>query len=230
MPTLILTFLIGVLIVAISAAFVVSGGAGLGPSIAMEILKGGVALAVISAGGAIAKFVVDKELEQHRNAKTQARESELELRRIRREFASIFSEFYAIRKTYDSSVGNGSRLFASTPEDVLSFKRDLLTRSIHLEGRYGALKVQCMTFFELKHVELGTKDESVIEQELGAETDPQKRFRLQLDLLGEYYDDWRHSIEGNRRLKPSARVYKVYEDMLELLHKPSEAAHQLAAV
>jgi hypothetical protein len=69
---------------------------------------------------------------------------------------------------------------------------------------------------------LGRKWKDVLERELKAAEDSKVKARLRLDLLGEYYDEWRHTLDRREGwIKPDTRdaVWKHYEALLRFFEE-----------
>lgn len=101
--------------------------------------------------------------------------------------------------------------------------REILQKSVELEGRYGALKVLAITHFDLRRGDYGYKQVSTLVQQIAEVGDPREKARLRLDLLGEYYDDWRHALEKSRKIKHEEDFYQIYNELLGFLEAPLPA-------
>jgi len=217
MLALVIVAVVGVVLACLAAAFALRESSSDAPrfQVALEIAKAGVSLAVISAAGALAKYVVDRELDERRQRRSKESEAEAERQALRTQFADVFSEFYSIRKFYHSFTGRGAHLFSPSPQGQSAIKRDLLGKVVALEGRYGAVKVRYIHFMRLPSQSMGTQRIPVLKEKLKQEGEPKAKMRLQLDLLGEYYDEWRHGIEAGRdRLPEGETIFPLYETLL----------------
>ena len=217
--TLVLVAIAGSVVALLAASGVVNAGSDAMTTVATEVLKGAISLVVISVAGALAKHAVDQTLDDRREAGARAKAAEVERQGLREEFSSIFSEFYAIRKLYHSYLQDRSDLFGKGPEESIPFRRQLLEKSVALEGRFGALKVRMLDYFNISHANLGTKQEAELVRLIQVDSDAEARFRHRLDLLGEYYDDWRHGIEKGRKLREAGPIYDEYELILNRLRE-----------
>ena len=84
-----------------------------------------------------------------------------------------------------------------------------------LEGRFGALKILTITHFKLPHGEYQKKSIDELKQLLCEKKDERELARIRLDLLGEYYDDWRHALEQKRKIKVDDTFYRSYDWLLK---------------
>ena len=138
---------------------------------------------------------------------------------ILKEFADIYSEFYSLRKLYHSARSSRNGIYDSDSEDFKKLIRDILQRSVDLEGRYGALKVLAITHFNLPRGDFTQKQISELREQISKATDPCLQARSRLDLLGEYYDDWRHALEQNRKINLNDEFFREYERLLAFFEK-----------
>ncbi len=164
-----------------------------------EIFKGLVTFTLIAVGGAFVK----NELER-----LQRR------RQIIEEFVRIYSEFYSIRKLYHSALSDKNNIYVKDSADTVKLKHQLLKDCVELEGRYGALKILAITHFNFPKGDYRRKSVLELREELELATDPKNAARLKLDILGETYDDWRHALEENRKIKVIEEIWKTYEELL----------------
>ena len=164
-----------------------------------ESFKTFLTFTLIAAGGGLIKLAGDRFLEDQRIKQAQLNEREAERRSIIDEFVNTFSGFYSLRKHYESR---------SQPSNA-GFKKYFLEKSTELEGQYGALKVRAIQHFKLPEGKFESQKISHLQTELQNALDKlehtknskeaeQEVARVRLDLLGEYYDRWRHALENER--------------------------------
>jgi len=205
--------------------------------VAGELLKASVAFVLIVVGGTLVKLSVDTTVERERELRAEShREDERrradahredERRRVdvqrdaerRRdvvnEFVAVYSGFYAARKLYHSALSDSNDIFDKAGEDFACLRRSLLKNIVDLEGRYGAVKISAITSFGLPAGFLGAKNVKEVRAQLDIESDPPRRVRLMLDLLGEAYDDWRHALEERRKIDMIEDVWATYDKLLQ---------------
>jgi hypothetical protein len=174
-----------------------------------ELLRAALTFTLIAVGGGYIKFLSDNFLEEQRTKQAKLDEREAQRRSIIEAFVNTFSGFYSLRKYYEE--------FTSQVGDK-EFKKDFLVKCTELEGQYGALKVRAIQHFELPAGMFETQKICALEKELGEldktlkETETtidskeavqkvqetaRKAARVRLDLLGQYYDLWRHALRDD---------------------------------
>ena len=188
-----------------------------------ELFKTALTFTLIAAGGGYIKIVGDRFLEDQRLKQAQLNEREAERRSIIDEFVNTFSGFYSLRKHYESRA----RPSNEEPSNE-EFKKYFLEKSTELEGQYGALKVRAIQHFKLpkgsfksqKISDLQTKLQTALkklEDTKNSKEAEQEVARVRLDLLGEYYDRWRHALEnGWSEILPKDRLKKFGEQYSRL--------------
>lgn len=177
-----------------------------------EGLKASLAFTFVAVGGALFKAVLDEHAERRTRLQTQADQWQEERKDLIRETATIFSEFYRIRKLYDShNIIEGT------------LQQSMLRESVDLEGRYGALKVQALIHLGLPLGDFGYKPFVELHKAIDSERDPKMRGRLWFDYLSEAFDGWRHAIVQGKAIDRSAAACEAYEQVLGILmrSKPS---------
>jgi hypothetical protein len=185
----------------------------------LEAFKILLSFSLITTGGVVAKGLVDQLLSNERDRRTEADRHEETRLAILKEFAGVFSDFYSIRKLYHSARSTHNTIYDLSSAEYKSLIMELLKRSVDLEGRYGALKVLAITHFNLPRGEFGAKDIAELSQKIRDTSDEAKQVRLRLDLLGEHYDDWRHALEGKRKIRSSDEFFADYEKLLAFLER-----------
>jgi hypothetical protein len=195
-----------------------------------HLFKTALIFTLIAAVGGYIKIVGDHFLEDQRTKQAKLDEREAQRKSIIDAFVNTFSGFYSLRKYYESS----SRVRGE------KFEKYFLVKSTELEGQYGALKIRAIQHFELPAGDFGTQKISDLEAEIAqldntlketkttinsreaarkaARIAARNAARKRLDLLGEYYDRWRHALEKDRTeilLKPCReRFWMQYTGLL----------------
>ena len=188
-------------------------------TILLEAFKILLSFSLITTGGVVIKGLVDQLLSDERDRRIQATRYEETRQSILEEFADIYSDFYSIRKLYHSARSSRNNIYQIDSEEYKKLVRDILQRSVDLEGRYGALKVLAITHFNLPRGEFRKKEIPELKQQISKSEDKEKEARLRLDLLGEYYDDWRHALEQNRKIDVNDEFFLEYERLLAYFEK-----------
>jgi hypothetical protein len=195
-------------------------------SFSLEAFKISFTFTLIALGGALIKGTIDALLDEQRAQRTLVEQQKERQASIVKEFAEIFSEFYSIRKLYHSAKDHRN-LYDSKSTEYAELVRKLLQKSVDLEGRYGALKIFAIEHFALPRRQLSTQRPNLQELKERIPTDdgginnPERQrdvVRDRLDLLGELYDEWRHSIERDKKICDKivgADVWKNYEALLQ---------------
>jgi hypothetical protein len=80
---------------------------------------------------------------------------------IIREFIDIFSQFYSVRKLYQSARHH-PQIYNQNSDEYDALTKELLKKCVELEGRYGALKMLAIYHFGLPDDDLGTKPIEVL--------------------------------------------------------------------
>lgn len=167
-------------------------------------------------------YLIKEEIVK-RNKKKEKEKLEKELENefktvIVDEFITIFSNFYEIRKNYHSTFITNNKALNSESKEQL--KVDCLLKSSKFEGHYGALKVRLTNHYNLPKGSWETTNIDLLKQQVINENDFFKKLRLRLDLLGEYYDIWRNSIEEGVKIKAEGDLefYELYNDILNDLN------------
>lgn len=193
-----------------------------------ELLKYLLAFVIVSFGGVVIKLSVDRILDRQRSLRESAVREEETRRIIMKEFAEIYSGFYTIRKHYHSLRLEENSVYAELSASIPSILDNLLRKSVELEGRFGALKALAVMHFSLPTEQLtDTKIISKLRVKLKNAKNSRERARIQLDLIGEFYDDWRHALEENREIftenkTQRAEFYDTYRDLLTFFeHGPN---------
>jgi hypothetical protein len=189
---------------------------------------------LVALGGALIKGAIDASLDRERDKRARIEQRNERRSGILKEFSDIFSQFYSARKLYHSAKDH-ENIYDSNSTYYTKLIRELLRRSVDLEGRYGAVKILVIHHYHLPQNELSRKrmqeltlrvsklKESVREN---AE-DERILIRSRLDLLGELYDEWRHALEENKKISDSvvgAAVWENYEALLKFLAKDEGSA------
>lgn len=183
-------------------------------TILLEAFKTLLSFSLITTGGVVIKGLVDQLLNDERDRRTEATRHEETRQSILKEFAGIYSDFYSIRKLYHSARSSRNNIYQVDSDEYKKLIRDLLQRSVDLEGRYGALKVLAITHFNLPRGEFRRKEAQELRQQISQTEDWHNQARLRLDLLGEYYDDWRHALEQDRKINVNDEFFLEYENLL----------------
>jgi hypothetical protein len=138
-------------------------------------------------------------------------------RNIVDEYINIYSEFYSIRKLYHSTLLPTNHALEET--DRKNLKIEALRSTTRHEGKYGTLKVRIINHYKLPKDNWEWKPMEDLEAEIEECQHPNVVFRTQLDLMGEYYDLWRNSIEEGKRIgvEGDEKFYKLYNDILTTL-------------
>jgi hypothetical protein len=185
----------------------------------LESFKTLLTFSFVTIGSIVLKTLIDQVLERDRNKQTELNRYEETRRTILKEFATIYSEFYSLRKLYHSARSKHNTIYDSSSNEYKTLLRDLLQKSVILEGRYGALKVLIITHFDLQRGEYQMKKLSDLLLAVQTLTKPRDLVRCQLDILGECYDDWRHAFEQNRDINANTIFYKTYDQVLLFLER-----------
>lgn len=129
-------------------------------------------------------------------------------------FINIFSSFYEIRKLYHSTFIENN--YALTDKNKAELKLECLKKSAKFEGEYGSLKVRIINQFYLQKGNWETKSIKELNEQLDSQIGKKKILRNKLDLLGEYYDKWRNSIEQGIKipLDGDTKFYNLYDEIL----------------
>jgi hypothetical protein len=177
-----------------------------------DVLKAALTFTLIAVGGGYIKILGDNSLEKQRQRQARTKELEDRRRSIIDGLVEINSGFYGIRK----------RLEAGLRPNKKEYWHTWLAESIDLEGQFGTLKILAIQLFKLPSGALGRKWKDVLERELKAAEDSKVKARLRLDLLGEYYDEWRHTLDRREGwIKPDTRdaVWKHFEALLRFFEE-----------
>ena len=175
--------------------------------------------ALITGGGAFLKSMLDQVLERQRTRRSAEVRFEEIRRSILERLADVHAKFYSVRKLYHSARSRHNDIYSSQDEALVELQRDLLKESVDLEGQFGALKILAISHFGLPSGDYGFKDRSELESELAVTRDQFEAARLRLDLLGECYDDWRHALEGKRKIKTVQALWHSYESLIDFLEQ-----------
>jgi hypothetical protein len=195
-----------------------------GAEIAGEAFKILLTFTFVALGGALIKGAVDSSLDQQRAQRSRTEQNEERQTAIIKEFVNIFSEFYSIRKLYHSARTH-PHIYDLQSDEYARLVKDILKKSVELEGRYGALKILVINHFALPDENYTTKSRAELQRRIDQIKDRpiQERIpesmRLRLDLLGELYDDWRHALERECSISVGAQVWEIYEALLRSLMK-----------
>jgi len=111
---------------------------------------------LVALGGALIKGAIDASLDRERDKRARIEQRNERRSGILREFSEIFSQFYSVRKLYHSAKDHES-IYDSNSTYYRELIRELLRRSVDLEGRYGAVKILAIHHYHLPQNELGTK-------------------------------------------------------------------------
>jgi hypothetical protein len=194
-----------------------------------ELVKYLLAFVIVSFGGVVIRHPVDRVLQRQRSLRESAVREEETRRTIVKEFAEIYSGFYTIRKHYHSLRKKENKVYAELSASIPSILDDLLRRSVELEGRFGALKALSVIHFGLPTEKLTeTKNIEDLLEKLKNATASRERARIQLDLIGEWYDDWRHALEKGESIftekdtDQRATFYDTYRDLLAFFEQGPE--------
>lgn len=188
-------------------------------TVVLESFKVLLSFSFITTGGLFVKNTIDKLLSDNQDRKITASRREETRLEILKEFTSIYSDFYSIRKFYHSAHSSSNNIYQVKSEKYRNLVCELLQRSVNLEGRYGALKVQAIIHFDLPRGGFEMKQIQELVDEIAKSPDETCKTRLRLDLLGEFYDDWRHALEQNRKIKADDSFYQAYEVLLGYFEK-----------
>ena len=170
-----------------------------------DLFKGLFSFTLVVWGGAFIKRAIDTSLDERERRNG-----------LIKEFIEIFSQFYSVRKLYDSARQH-PQVYGQTSEECAALRKELLRKSVELEGRYGALKILAINHFSLPADDLGTKKiDELMDNIHQAERNVRERkdvfkntralMRAQFDLLGELYDEWRHALEQDCGIGQSTRI------------------------
>jgi hypothetical protein len=182
-----------------------------------EIFKAGLTFCLVGATGALIKVLADRLLEVDRDERARTAEKEKTKRALLEEFTAIYSGFYSLRKLWHSARDARASVYGPHDSDQYSnLVRSLIERSVGLEGKYGALKIALVRHFGLQAGDYGSKSCAALQDELSKCKDPHERARLQLDFLGECYDDWRHALEEDRKIATGVSSWRTYESLLAI--------------
>lgn len=179
----------------------------------LEAFKTLLTFSLITTGGIALKTFIDQVLEKERNNQTETNRYEETRKLILKEFATIFSEFYSVRKLYHSAISHEA-LYKKNSTELNLLLRHVLQKSVDLEGRFGALKISAITHFNLPRSEYAKKKVECLLANISSTVDQGQKLRYRLDLLGECYDDWRHAVEEQRKIKVDKEFYTSYDLLL----------------
>lgn len=183
-----------------------------------ETYKTLLTFSLVTTGGIFLKALIDRVIEKDRYKQIESNRREETRKILLKEFTTLFSEFYAIRKLYHSAISHEA-IYEQKSADLKILIRQLLQKSVDLEGRYGSLKVVAITHFDLPRGEYQRKSLLELKGLIAAADTEKKLARYRLDLLGESYDDWRHALEDNRKIHVDDAFWKGYELLLAFLEK-----------
>ncbi len=186
----------------------------------LETYKTLLTFSLVTTGGIFLKALIDQVIENDRNKQVESNRYEETRKIILKEFTSLFSDFYSIRKLYHSAISHED-IYEKNSNDLKILVRQLLQKSVDLEGRYGSLKVMAITHFDLPRGEYQKKPIDEIKKIIATVDDEKTLARYRLDLLGESYDDWRHAFEKRRKIQIDDEFWKGYELLLKFLEKGS---------
>lgn len=182
--------------------------------ISLKIIEVFLNLCLIGVIGFLIQRYFTNKKEEEKKQEEKIGDAELFRTTIIDRFINVFSGFYEIRKFYHSAlIKNNFALNGESKEQALY---EVLKRSCELESQYGELKVRIINHYNLRKGDWGTKSIEFLNKQIQNESDRNLLFRLKLDLLGEYYDLWRNSIEQGNRIKAegSSEIYTLYNDIL----------------
>jgi hypothetical protein len=180
-----------------------------------------VTFAIITIGGLFVKTTIDFSIEKDRANKIKEERIQTLRSNFINELTQIYSGFYSIRKLYHSVLDEENLNYNNSDNEKTMLFRDLLAKSVDLEGRYGALKVNIAIYYNLELDKWGSKNIDKLNNALKKETDPKIKYRLKLDLIGEYFDEWRHSIEKEEEIDDKVFITVHYTEVLSFLNDNS---------
>lgn len=183
----------------------------------LETYKIVLSFTLVGILGGFVKAGIDVSIAKQKDNERLYDEWEKRRTNILFEFTQIYSEFYSLRKLYHSARSENNTIYAVGTSEYKTLFRDCLNKAVDLEGRFGGLKVAIIRHFNLPMGDYGAKyiDELL---ELKAGTEEQKLvMRYSLDILGELYDDCRHALEQDRKIKMSNEMWSIYEELLGFL-------------
>lgn len=182
-------------------------------SIIIEIIK----ILIIGGLAFLVKFFIEENIKERDEKKLNKQIRNKFKTQIIDEFVEIFSGFYQIRKMYHSTFIQKNYAFDDSLKKKLIY--DSLIKSTELESRYGNIKVRLIIHYGLPTGDWETKKKDELKINLENEKNFKKKLRLQLDLLGEYYDIWRNSIESGQKISTEGdkNFYGLYEEILKEL-------------
>ena len=167
--------------------------------------------------GALVKAGIDVTISKQKDDKRRYDEWEKQRTGILYEFTQIYSEFYSLRKLYHSARSEKNTIYTTETPEYESLFRDCLNKAVELEGRFGGLKVTIIRHFGLPTGDYGKKmvDELLVLKDTAGEE--KQKLRYSLDILGESFDDWRHALEQDRKIKLANKMWSTYEEILGFL-------------
>ena len=183
----------------------------------MESIRAFLSLIVLGVMGLLIRNWIDAK-GRRKEEKEIAKNESLEFKRnIIDEYINTFSVFYSIRKMYHSALEPHNEIL--NDEDRKQLKIEALRSSTKQAGKYGTLKVRIINHYKLPKDNWDSKEIRELEHDIEECEQPNDIFRMQLDLLGCYYDKWLDSIERGQRIdaEGNQRFYKLYNDILTTL-------------
>jgi hypothetical protein len=119
-------------------------------TVVLESFKILLSFSFITTGGLFVKNIIDQVLSEGQDRKIAASRREETRLEILKEFTTVYSDFYSVRKLYHSAHSSHNDIYQKGSEKYQELMCNLLQRTVDLEGRYGALKVGVHPFCETK--------------------------------------------------------------------------------
>ena len=183
----------------------------------LEGIKAFMTLVVLGIIGLLIRNWIDTK-SRRKEDKEVAKNEALEFKRnIIDEYIDVFSSFYSIRKLYHSALDPKNRILDDAERKKIMI--DSLKNSTKQAGKYGTLKVRIINHYKLPKDNWDAKKIKELESGIEESEQPNEVFRMQLDLMGEYYDMWLNSIELGSHIdaEGNPKFYKLYNDILTTL-------------
>lgn len=192
----------------------------------VESFKTTLSFFLITSVGLLLKNAIDSSIQRDTERKLEYHRIENLRKDMIEHFTTIYSEFYSIRKFYHSVRSLKNNIAEETSESKNDIFLRLVEKSSEKEGEYGSLKVKIIHEYSLPSGNFEMKPIEELISIINSNPEEKMKIRCQLDLLGEFYDDWRHAMESpmKRKIFEANDVnryhgffYSTYSELLNFL-------------
>jgi hypothetical protein len=215
MRTFILVLIASALILAITGYF---GYADPKIKILQDSFKTILTFTIVILGGTLIKSRVEEFIHKVREKNRKSEVWENEKGRLVKEMADVFSGFYSVRKLWET-YKTGPLIYCSNDNEQVELRKELTSKAVELEGKYGALKILIISHFKLREGGYGTKTINDLLHQKKKLSKSDEILRINLDLLGEAFDYWRHAFRENGTIEQKKLAWQIYEEILFSLSK-----------